>query len=92
MRQVYIIDVGQSVETSHPRADEFLYRDCVVMCQFFTKAGAEGTPTAPELFCEVTGRAIDAVDALQFKDKINCSRQAPKRRCVPSISVVVLAV
>eukprot|EP00041_Stephanoeca_diplocostata_P018188 m.379131 g.379131 ORF g.379131 m.379131 type:complete len:645 (+) comp20946_c0_seq1:164-2098(+) len=79
-KKVYIIDVGQSVETSHPRADEFLYRDCVVICQYFNKAGADGTPTAHELFCEVTGREIDSVDALQFKDRINCSRQAPKRR------------
>ena len=30
----WIIDVGQSVEPAHPRANEFLFRDCLNVCRY----------------------------------------------------------
>jgi RIO kinase 1 len=38
-KQVYIIDVSQSVELDHPRALDFLRMDCINVTNFFVKAG-----------------------------------------------------
>ena len=35
--QPWIIDVGQSVETIHPRANEYLFDDCKHISSFFQK-------------------------------------------------------
>lgn len=82
-KKVYFIDVGQSVMPTHPRADEFMFRDCVQIARFFEGAGldAEGVvPTAEELFEEVVGRAITAENASQYVQSINVSKRAPKNR------------
>mmetsp|Transcript_23162 Transcript_23162/g.60560 ORF Transcript_23162/g.60560 Transcript_23162/m.60560 type:complete len:640 (-) Transcript_23162:67-1986(-) len=79
-KKVYMIDVGQAVETSHPRAKEFLYRDCVNVCRFFTKVGEPTTPTPQKLYEEVSGEAIADDEAAQYKESINTSRQAPKQK------------
>lgn len=36
-KQIWMIDVSQSVEHDHPMALDFLRRDCVVMNDFFRK-------------------------------------------------------
>ncbi|WP_337861064.1 serine protein kinase RIO [Ferroplasma sp.] len=40
-KEPYIIDVGQSVSTKHPMADEFLKRDVTNITTFFHKKGVE---------------------------------------------------
>ncbi|HEV51764.1 MAG TPA: serine protein kinase RIO [Thermoprotei archaeon] len=40
-RRPYLIDMGQSVMTSHPRAQEFLFRDVKNLNLFFRKKGIE---------------------------------------------------
>jgi RIO kinase 3 len=79
-KKVYIIDVGQAVDTSHPRAMEFLYRDCVNVCHYFSKIGEESTPTPQTLFFELTGVKISDDQVSQYKERINASRRAPKSK------------
>lgn len=66
---VYFIDVGQSVEPSHPNGLEFLFRDCVNVSSYFSRlwAGPEGgVRTAQELFNYVTDMAICADTDQEF--------------------------
>lgn len=79
-KKVIVIDVGQAVETSHPRAQEFLFRDCVNVCRFFEKIGEPSTPTPHALYQEVTGQTISEEEAAQYRESINSSRQAPKQK------------
>ncbi len=37
--KIYIIDVGQAIETSHPNADAYLARDAHQITRFFYKKG-----------------------------------------------------
>lgn len=53
---LYFIDVGQSVEPSHPHGLEFLYRDCANIARFFS--GVDECLTAQQLFNYVTGLNI----------------------------------
>lgn len=78
-KKVYFIDVGQSVIPSHPRGDEFLYRDCVSIVRFFKTTGIDNVPTAPELFQEIAGRTISSENAVQYVHTLNVSKRAPKR-------------
>jgi RIO kinase 1 len=39
-----IIDWGQAVIRRHPRAEEFLERDCRNLCQFFLRRGVDCSP------------------------------------------------
>ena len=53
--KVYFIDVGQSVEPSHPHGLEFLFRDCCNVSKFFSRSGCGGqVMSAQELFNFVT--------------------------------------
>ncbi|KAI3650278.1 hypothetical protein MP228_004865 [Amoeboaphelidium protococcarum] len=51
---VYMIDVSQSVEHDHPNSLEFLRKDCVNVCEFFSKQGVEHMFSLRELFDFVT--------------------------------------
>lgn len=53
--QVYVIDVAQAVDAMHPRAMNFLLRDCKNISEFFTKRGVTGVGDEYSLFNHVTG-------------------------------------
>ncbi|KAK3586909.1 hypothetical protein CHS0354_008503 [Potamilus streckersoni] len=53
--KVWVIDVSQSVEITHPKALEFLYRDCTNVSRFFEKQGAHDVLSAENIFNMVTG-------------------------------------
>jgi RIO kinase 3 len=57
-KQCWFIDVSQAVDRHHPKALEFLYRDCVNISSFFKKRGAEDTMSAEELFTHITGLSV----------------------------------
>ena len=54
---VHFIDVGQSVEPSHPHGLEFLFRDCGNISRFFT-GSVDHVHTPQQLFNFVTGMGI----------------------------------
>ncbi|KAL4217649.1 Serine/threonine-protein kinase RIO3 [Mactra antiquata] len=56
--QVWIIDVSQSVDITHPSAMEFLYRDCSNIINYFKSKNVVDTQTPEWLFNEVTGLDI----------------------------------
>eukprot|EP00054_Salpingoeca_dolichothecata_P032095 m.265606 g.265606 ORF g.265606 m.265606 type:complete len:585 (+) comp29256_c0_seq1:127-1881(+) len=61
----WFIDVGQAVEISHPRALEWLYRDCEKITTFFNKRGADVLPLK-ELFKFVCGVTLSDVQEQEF--------------------------
>ena len=62
-KQLYVIDVSQSVETDHPSALDFLRQDIVNINDYFTKVGKLQTMTTRQLFHFVTTKIEDfAVD------------------------------
>ena len=56
--KLWFIDVSQSVEPTHPRALEFLVRDCTNVVNFFTKSGVHGVMSVEKLFNFVSGLEI----------------------------------
>lgn len=72
--KVWIIDVSQSVDITHPKAMEFLYRDCQNVASFFIKNGVHNVLSAEKLFNKVTkldikGQGSDFVAQVQRYDK-----------------------
>ncbi|CAL4088804.1 unnamed protein product, partial [Meganyctiphanes norvegica] len=53
--QCWIIDVGQAVEPTHPKALCFLYRDCCNITKFFTRKGLRDLISPLKLFEKVSG-------------------------------------
>jgi RIO kinase 3 len=68
--RIVFIDVGQSVEPSHPNGLEFLLRDCRNMSGFFDRAGIRDVMTAHQLFNYVTGLQIVAANDSEFMAQI----------------------
>ena len=65
--RLYFIDVGQSVEPSHPSGLEFLYRDCGNVSAFFSRVGLGGEAmTAQQLFNYITDIGIVADGDKEF--------------------------
>jgi RIO kinase 3 len=64
----YFIDVGQSVEAIHPRAQDFLFRDCHHVTRFFSSMGVAGMLSTEDLYARVSGDTISKerqMDCLQ---------------------------
>jgi len=57
--KVYVIDVAQAVDLSHPNALVYLERDVSHVLDFFGKQGTEGLPTRHALFIEITSLEVD---------------------------------
>ena len=68
--RVYVIDVSQSVEPSHPHGLEFLLRDCKNVSAYFSKKGVPETLSHQELFNKITGLNITAVDDQEFLTQV----------------------
>jgi RIO kinase 3 len=67
----WIIDVGQSVEVTHPRSLEYLYRDCVNVVRFFNANGYDkAMVSAPRLYEFIVGEAISSEQMAEFSHKI----------------------
>ena len=60
--QVYVIDVSQSMFTSHPNANSFLYRDCKNILDFYRKSGFENALDEKSLFKMVSGKDLNEKD------------------------------
>lgn len=56
--QVYVIDVSQSMFASHPNANNFLYRDCKNIIDFYQKSGLDDILDAKKLFKMICGKDL----------------------------------
>jgi len=72
--QPYLIDVGQSVDIIHPRAMDFLFRDCHHVTRFFTSMGVANMMSAGELFEHVTGTPIEKEKEVEFLQKVSMAK------------------
>lgn len=68
--KVWLIDVSQSVEPTHPHGLEFLFRDCRNVSQFFQKGGVVEALNERELFNAVSGLNITAENEVDFQAEI----------------------
>ncbi|XP_063155258.1 serine/threonine-protein kinase RIO3 [Candoia aspera] len=68
--QVWLIDVSQSVEPTHPHGLEFLFRDCRNVSQFFQKSGVSEVLNERELFNAVSDLNVAADDEVDFLAQI----------------------
>lgn len=68
--KVWLIDVSQSVEPTHPHGLEFLFRDCRNVSQFFQKGGVKEALNERELFNAVSGLNISADNEVDFLAEI----------------------
>jgi RIO kinase 3 len=69
-RKPWIIDVGQSVEVTHPRSLEYLYRDCVNIVRFFTSQGLDCFGDAAQLYKSICGQPISRELSAEYTMKI----------------------
>lgn len=60
-KKLYVIDVSQSVEPSHPLATEFLARDCFNVAKFFRTSYSPFIPDSHRLFHLITTKPEDLV-------------------------------
>lgn len=61
-KKVWVIDVSQAVEPTHPLGLEFLLRDCRNISKFFESRGLSGVLTGEQLFMSVTGIEFNGED------------------------------
>ncbi|XP_033726912.1 serine/threonine-protein kinase RIO3-like isoform X2 [Pecten maximus] len=61
--KVWVIDVSQAVDVTHPLAMEFLHRDCTNVSNFFRSGGVHQVMTPEEMFNHVTGFDISGEGA-----------------------------
>lgn len=59
---VYVIDVSQSMLTSHPNANAFLYRDCKNILDFYRKSGLTDVLDEKTLFTLISGKDLTDMD------------------------------
>lgn len=76
--RIWLIDVGQAVEPSHPRASAYLYRDCNNVTRFFRKQGATAVPSAAELFSTVCGLRLSSVEEAELLQGVEDAKGAPR--------------
>lgn len=70
-KQVYVIDVSQSVETDHPAALDFLRKDASNVNDFFGKIGRLDVMTTRQLFDFITTTIDDNEEAeMEYLDKM----------------------
>lgn len=69
--RVFFIDVGQSVEPSHPNGLEFLLRDCTNVSGFFDRVGVRDVKTPQQLFNFVSGLKITAGNDSEFMAQVS---------------------
>lgn len=61
--QIFVIDVSQSMFTSHPNANTFLFRDCKNVTDFFRRAGLdEDVMDDKVLFSRICGKDLTEKD------------------------------
>lgn len=68
--KVWLIDVSQSIEPTHPHGLEFLFRDCRNVATFFQKGGVSEAMNVYELFNAVTGLDINGDNEADFLAQI----------------------
>ncbi|XP_013878072.1 serine/threonine-protein kinase RIO3 [Austrofundulus limnaeus] len=70
--KVWLIDVSQSVEPTHPHGLEFLFRDCRNVSTFFQKRGVSEALNVYDLFNAVSGLnvPVGAEDEAEFMSEI----------------------
>lgn len=70
--KVWLIDVSQSIEPTHPHGLEFLFRDCRNVSTFFQKRGVSEAMSVYDLFNAVSGLNIPvgAEDEAEFMAEI----------------------
>lgn len=57
-QSLWFIDVSQAVETVHPNAHTFLFRDCCNVTKYFRSIGVDGAMSPVELFSFVTSDSL----------------------------------
>lgn len=65
--KVWVIDVSQAVEITHPQAVEFLLRDCVNVTTFFEKRGVLQIPKPDDLCAEIIGQLSEENQNVPFE-------------------------
>ncbi|XP_071142931.1 serine/threonine-protein kinase RIO3-like isoform X2 [Mytilus edulis] len=79
--KIWIIDVSQAVEITHPAALEFLFRDCKAMTSFFQSRDVHGVPTPEELFNDITGLEIQG-EGLEFVAQVQRFQKEKNEECL----------
>uniref|UniRef100_A0A3Q1ASL7 Serine/threonine-protein kinase RIO3 n=1 Tax=Amphiprion ocellaris TaxID=80972 RepID=A0A3Q1ASL7_AMPOC len=77
--KVWLIDVSQSVEPTHPHGLEFLFRDCRNVATFFQKRGVSEALSVYELFNTVSGLnvPVGAEDEAEFMAEVRTDKTRP---------------
>ncbi|KAH9494467.1 Serine/threonine-protein kinase RIO3 [Bulinus truncatus] len=57
-KQIWVLDVSQSVEKENPNSHDFLLRDCRNVCEFFNQAGVPDVKSPEDLFMEITSYSL----------------------------------
>lgn len=88
--KVWLIDVSQSIEPTHPHGLEFLFRDCRNVATFFRKGGVCEAMNVYDLFNAVSGLDITGDSEADFLAQIEALEkrneehvQKRRRKTVP---------
>lgn len=60
--RIFVIDVSQSMSTTHPNANSFLFRDCKNIIDFYSKSGLVDILDERSLFKQVSGKDLNDKD------------------------------